>query len=92
MAEPDANFQLAVDRVAQHLSSEDSKAVAASTVTLTLMLQSTPLPVNLSAVVQRAAELLEASDAALQVTEGKSEPFSTSAASYLLSPSSSSRL
>jgi len=74
MAEPYANFQLAVKRGAQHLSSEDSKAVAASTVTLTLMLQSTPLAADLSAVVQRAAELLEASDAALQVTEGEAEP------------------
>lgn len=67
MAAPDADFQKAVDRVAQHLTSEDSKAVAASTVTLTLMLQSTPLPADLSAVVQRAAELLEAADVALQV-------------------------
>ncbi|PRW59849.1 importin subunit alpha-7 [Chlorella sorokiniana] len=66
MAGPDANFQQAVDRVAQHLTSEDSKAVAASTATLTLMLQSTPLPADLSAVVQRAAELLEAGDVALQ--------------------------
>lgn len=67
MAVPDADFQKAVDRVAQHLTSEDSKAVAASTVTLTLMLQSTPLTADLSAVVQRAAELLEAADVALQV-------------------------
>lgn len=67
MAGPDANFQKAIDGVAQHLTSEDSKAVAASTATLTLMLQSTPLPADLSAVVQRAAEILEAGDVALQV-------------------------
>ena len=69
MAGADADFQQALDRVAQHLSSDDGKAVAAATVTLTLMLQNTQLPADLSAVVQRAAELLEAGDVALQVRQ-----------------------
>ena len=62
------HFQLTIDRVAQHLESDDAQAVAAATVTLTLMLQSTQLPSDLAVVAARLAALLEAgaADAAVQ--------------------------
>lgn len=58
------DFQAALDRVAQHLGSDDASAVAGATLTLTLMLQSTPLPADLAPAVERLIELAEGSGAA----------------------------
>lgn len=66
MAASAGDFQVALDKAAQHLTSDDPKAVAAATVTLTLILQHTQLPADLSTIVERLAELLDNAELAVQ--------------------------
>ena len=61
------DFQAALDRIAGHLTSENSKDVAAATVTITLMLQNTQnMPADLAGIVERLVGLLESQELAIQ--------------------------
>lgn len=65
-----AEFADALDRVARHLApdSGDAKSQAAAAVTITLMLQQTQLPADLSAIVGQLIQLLDSAEVAVQVS------------------------